>query len=157
MEPCTRTPDLFHGRTRTETAALHPPPLRYTAVRTVYALIPDAEWQYVGGQQRKLPLVLRRIEYSDNPLSLCVTPKRPEQIEEVWEILHPNDPDRSYNVLLKRRIPTLGYPLWCYWDGAYEQQERRIGDAVWEAMNDQQVDRSSTGWRKDRWPNPPEY
>lgn len=157
MEPCTLTPDLFHGRTRAETAALHPPPLRYTAVRKVNALIPRDEWQYAGCQERKLPFLLRRIEYTDNPLSMNLTFKNPEQVTEVWEILAERDLDRCLNVLLKRRIPTLDHPMWCYWDGICWQQERQLGYAVWEAMVADQGGLSATGWRKRRWPNPPEF
>lgn len=157
MEPCFLTPDMFHGRTRTETAALHPPPLRYTAVRRVNALVPPNYRQYAGCRGNKLPLTLRRIAYTDNPLSTRVTPEDPQQIKEVWEILRTGDPDRCSGVLLKRRLPALDHPLWCYWDGFYEQQERQLGHAVWEAMFAQQCDRSSTGWRKDRWPNPPPF
>ncbi len=76
MEPCNNTPDLFHGRTRAQTAALHPPPLRYTAVRRVQAIVPPEYKE--PGEGTGGPYTIRRIEYADNPLSLDVTPEEPK-------------------------------------------------------------------------------
>ncbi|MFC6740409.1 hypothetical protein [Methylobacterium tardum] len=102
------------------------------------------------------PYTIRRIEYADSPLSETVTPEHPEGILEVWEILHPDDPDYCCGVLLKRRSPRTGKVLWCGWDGMDETEDERLGYAIWEiAFHSQQYGRSSTGWRKDRYPNPP--
>ncbi|UIN36933.1 hypothetical protein [Methylobacterium oryzae] len=154
MEPCTRTPDLFHGRTREQTAALHPPPLRYTAVRHVRAIVPPEYKEH--GEGTGGPYTIRRIAYADNPLSLDVTPRDPQKILDVWEILQPGDPDYCCGVLLRRRHPVSGRVQWCYWDGTCEQQEERLGYAVWDcAFYSQQGGLSSTGWRRQRYPNPP--
>lgn len=154
MEPCVNTPDLFHGRTRTQTAALHPPPLRYTAVRHARAIVPPEYRDDADGTGG--PYTIRRIQYGENPLSLDVTPKDPHEILQVWEILDPRDPDYCCGVLLKRRNPRTGRIAWCGWDGVYEHSDERLGYAIWEiAYHSRRHGRSSTGWRSDRFPNPP--
>lgn len=156
MEPCVNTPDLFHGRTRTQTAALHPPPLKYKAVRRVNSRIPPLYAR--DAEDTDATYTIRRIEYVDNPLSERVTPEAPETILEVWEILHYCDPDRCQGVLLKRRNPNTGRIMWCAWDGVCEQGDESLGYLLWEIAYHSCLSwRSSTGWRKDRWPNPPPY
>ncbi len=73
----------------------------------------------------------------------------------MWEILQPGEPDYCCGVLLRRRHPVTNRVLWCYWDGTCEQREDRLGYAVWDcAFYSQQGGLSSTGWRRQRYPNP---
>lgn len=154
MEPCTRTPDLFHGRTREQTAALQPPPFQYDRTEVVPALVPPLYRRDADGTNDVL--TIRRIAYAENPLSETVQPEDPETILEVWEILDNDDPDMCQGVIFKRRRPATGRVYSSGYDGICEQSDVRRAYLIWEiAVHSQRFGLSSTGWRKRRYPNPP--
>ncbi len=156
MEPCEHTPDIFHGRTRTQTAALHPPPLRYDRKLVVRAIVPPEYAHDAEGTGDTF--TIRRIEYADNPVCERFTPEKPNGILEVWEILDNTNEDYCCGVLFKRRNPHTRKVEWSGFDGTREAGGESRGYVIWDiAVHSQCYGRSSTGWRKDRWPNPPEY
>ncbi|CAO4139545.1 hypothetical protein GPNCGGLF_LOCUS671 [Methylorubrum aminovorans] len=152
QELCHHTPDFFHGRTVAEIRAdevVQAPPeprrARYRRTRVVRATFPP---EYKGGAEgSEGTFTLRRIEYSDHPLSEEYALKRPEDVLEVWEILNNQTSDGSHGVVVRRSNPRTRRRGWYGLDGHCEAGYERLGHAVWDlACNGGLSWASSTGW-----------
>lgn len=152
MDRCLHTPDFFHGLTaaeiEAELAAQAPPEPRrprYRRTREVRAVFsPEYRGVAEGSEDR---FTLRRIEYTDHPLSERYDLDRPEDVAEVWEILNNRDPDSSHGVVVRRTNRRGRRCEWAGLDGDCEVGYERLSYAVWDlACNGGLSWPSSTGW-----------